>query len=218
MNLFIFFQERVSRAKLLQFVSGVRVSSYWITSFLFNFLTYLSTAFLVLASMYAFQEQGWSTVQEVFPAFVAMIFFGFSMLPITYVMSRLFSIPSSGLVRLATFYIFTGVAVWSVLLAMSVPKFGLTDKVNALKQSALIFPHFSLCHSLNNLNRINKMKYACHVRCKELPVCNPEQLQSEHIECIREYYWQLLFQYLFSLQNYPSSLCAFESQGILRVD
>lgn len=181
-------QERVSKAKLLQFVSGVNVSSYWITSFLFDFVTYVSTAFLVLATIFAFQEDGWSTMQEICPAFIALILFGFSMLPITYLMSRFFSIPSSGFVRMTIFYIFTGITVFFVIMAMSFPAFKLTDKANALKWFFLIFPHYSLSSSLNNLNTISTLDRVCDARCRQMPFCDRKMLCSLFKDCCRKFF------------------------------
>lgn len=181
-------QEKVSKAKLLQFVSGVNVSSFWITSFLFDFLTYIATAIIILLTIVAFQEEGWSTVHDLMPAFVALILFGFSMLPITYLMSRFFSIPSSGFVRMTIFYIFTGITVFFVIMAMSFPAFKLVDKANAIKWVFLIFPHYSLSSSLNNLNTISTMDRVCDIRCKQMPFCNRNLLCSIIKECCREYF------------------------------
>lgn len=106
--LMFYIRERVSKAKLLQFVSGLNVSTFWLTSFIFDFATYILTAFILVITLIAFQEDGWSTINDLTPAFVTLIVFGFSMLPMTFVSSLLFSIPSTGFVRMTIFFIFTG--------------------------------------------------------------------------------------------------------------
>lgn len=106
--LLFYIRERVSKAKLLQFVSGLNVSTFWITSFIFDFVTYIITAFILIITLIAFQEEGWSTIKDLTPAFVTLMIFGFSMLPITFVSSLLFSIPSTGFVRMTIAFIFTG--------------------------------------------------------------------------------------------------------------
>lgn len=103
-----YIKERVSKAKLLQFVSGLNVSTFWITSFIFDFATYILSAFILILTLWAFQEDGWKTVQDLSPAFVSLVLFGFSMLPITFLFSLVFSIPSTGFVRMTIFYVFTG--------------------------------------------------------------------------------------------------------------
>lgn len=106
--LMFYIKERVSKAKLLQFVSGLNVSTFWITSFIFDFVTYILTALVLVITLIAFQEEGWSSINDLMPAFVSLVVFGFSMLPMTFVSSLLFSIPSTGFVRMTIFFIFTG--------------------------------------------------------------------------------------------------------------
>lgn len=106
--LMFYIKERVSKAKLIQFVSGLNVSTFWTTSFLFDFATYILTAFILVLTLIAFQEDGWSSISDLTPAFVTLVVFGFAMLPMTFVSSLLFSIPSTGFVRMTIFYIFTG--------------------------------------------------------------------------------------------------------------
>lgn len=103
-----YIKERVSKAKLLQFVSGLNVSTFWTTSFLFDFATFVLTAIILMITLFAFQEDGWSTIKELTPAFVTLLAFGFSMLPLTFTASLMFSIPSTGFVRMTIFFIFTG--------------------------------------------------------------------------------------------------------------
>lgn len=103
-----YIKERVSKAKLLQFVSGLNVSTFWITSFIFDFATYIITAVILLVTLIAFQEEGWKTVNDLTPAFIALIAFGFSMLPMIFIASLMFSVPSTGFVRMTIFFIFTG--------------------------------------------------------------------------------------------------------------
>lgn len=106
--LMFYIKERVSKAKLLQFVSGLNISTFWITSFIFDFATYILTSLILAITLLAFQEEGWSTIKELTPAFISLVVFGFSMLPMTFVSSLLFSIPSTGFVRMTIFFIFTG--------------------------------------------------------------------------------------------------------------
>lgn len=101
-------KERVSKAKLLQHLSGLNVSTFWITSFLFDFATYILSTFIMLLVLWAFQVEGWKTMYDLTPIIVSLICFGFSMLPIIYLLSIIISVPSTGFVRISIFFIFTG--------------------------------------------------------------------------------------------------------------
>lgn len=103
-----YIKERVSKAKLLQYVSGLNISSFWITSFLFDYGTFILNCIVMISVLAVFQEDGWSTFGELMPGFVTLIVFGFSMLPISFLSSHLFEIPSTGFVRMTIVYVFTG--------------------------------------------------------------------------------------------------------------
>jgi ATP-binding cassette subfamily A (ABC1) protein 3 len=59
-----YIRERVSKAKHLQFVSGVNVVVFWGTSFLCDMVTYLLTMIAVLITFAALQEDGFKTPDE----------------------------------------------------------------------------------------------------------------------------------------------------------
>lgn len=103
-----YIKERVSKAKLLQYVSGLNVSSFWITSFLFDYGTFILNCIVMILVLAIFQEDGWSSFGELWSGFITLVIFGFSMLPISFLSSHLFDIPSTGFVRMTIVYVFTG--------------------------------------------------------------------------------------------------------------
>lgn len=169
-----YIKERVSRAKLLQFVSGVNVFTFWITALIWDYITFVITAIFSIATLAAFQEEGWSTFEELGRTFLILICFGFSMLPITYLAANLFTIPSTGFTRMAIFNIFSGVACFSTVFILSLDNFDLQDVAKGITWFFLIFPHFGLSVGLNNLNIINTLERTCS-RCVR-PACDPSQI------------------------------------------
>jgi ATP-binding cassette subfamily A (ABC1) protein 3 len=59
-----YIRERVSKAKHLQFVSGVNVVVFWGTSFLCDMATYLLTVIAILITFAILQEDGFKTPDE----------------------------------------------------------------------------------------------------------------------------------------------------------
>lgn len=57
-------RERVSKAKHLQFVSGVDITTFWGTSFVCDFITFFITSLCILVTLAAFQEDGFKTVDD----------------------------------------------------------------------------------------------------------------------------------------------------------
>lgn len=98
----------MSKAKLLQYLSGLSASIYWFSTFLFDFCTYVITILIALATIYAFQEEGWSNLEQLEPVFVIFICFGFAALPLTYTLSHFFTTHSIGFIRLIVIYMLTG--------------------------------------------------------------------------------------------------------------
>lgn len=58
-------RERVTKAKHLQFVSGVDVTTFWLTSFICDLLTFIFTSICLLITLVAFQEGGFQTFEEI---------------------------------------------------------------------------------------------------------------------------------------------------------
>lgn len=57
-----YIRERASEAKLLQFVCGLSVSTFWITNIIFDLINYVLNAVIVMAVVFAFQMDGWKTM------------------------------------------------------------------------------------------------------------------------------------------------------------
>lgn len=105
------FQERESRAKLLQFVSGARVITFWGTAFVWDYITYLLTILILVLVFSIFQETGWSSPEELSRVVIILVSFGYAVLPLTYIFSKFFTVPASGFTRMTMFYVFTG-TIW----------------------------------------------------------------------------------------------------------
>ncbi|XP_063703387.1 phospholipid-transporting ATPase ABCA1-like [Culicoides brevitarsis] len=175
-----YIKERISRSKLLQFVSGVNIASYWITGFLWDYFTFFCTAVISLLTIFVFQETGWSTVPEMGRCLLVLMCFIWAVLPFTYLASLLFTAPATGFTRLSIIYIFSGVAVFTVVFTMSFEGFKLKDTADLFTNIFLIFPHFALSDSLSNLNILNTVISVCDKRCSLLPNCKMEELCKAH--------------------------------------
>lgn len=101
-------QERTVRSKLLQFVSGANVLTFWLTAFLWDILTFVVTILFLVITFAAFQEEGWSTALELSRIFFILFIFVLAILPVTIFASRFFKDPADGFSVLSMIYIFTG--------------------------------------------------------------------------------------------------------------
>uniref|UniRef100_A0A182SZB0 ABC-2 type transporter transmembrane domain-containing protein n=1 Tax=Anopheles maculatus TaxID=74869 RepID=A0A182SZB0_9DIPT len=135
-----YIKERTSRAKLLQFVSGINVFTFWIVSFLWDFFTYIITALIYIATLAAFQEDGWSTFEELGRVFLVLLVFGIAFLPVTYLFSFWFEVPATGFVKMMIVNIFSGTIFFTAVFLLGFDGFDLKDVANGLEWAFMIFP------------------------------------------------------------------------------
>lgn len=83
-------KERVTRSKLLQFISGTNRFVYWLTSFFIDFTVFLSVIYIIVGVVAANQRAYFRTGEQIGTLLALFSFYGFSMLPLVYAMSFLF--------------------------------------------------------------------------------------------------------------------------------
>ncbi|KAH8409301.1 hypothetical protein KR009_012305 [Drosophila setifemur] len=154
-------KERESRAKLLQFVGGVKVWTFWLSQYICDFATYTVTALIVVITIVCFQETGLSTFPELGRYFLLLLLFGFAALPFIYIMSLFFKEPATGFARVSIVNIFCGMALFIVVVVMSSDFFDTKPTANILGWIFRIFPHFSLAMGLNKVYTNTATRNAC---------------------------------------------------------
>ncbi|XP_050098673.1 phospholipid-transporting ATPase ABCA3-like [Anopheles aquasalis] len=178
-----YIKERVTRSKLLQFVSGANVLAFWAVSFLWDFLTFFITVMFYVAILAAFQEDGWSTGEEIGRVILVMMVFGFAFLPVTYLFSFIFDIPASGFVKMMILNIFTGTIFFMTVFLLLFDGFDLRNVAEGMEWAFLIFPLFALSHSLSNMNIAVATAQVCNTQCQLIPNCTFEMLCREFPQC-----------------------------------
>ncbi|XP_034485230.1 ATP-binding cassette sub-family A member 3-like isoform X3 [Drosophila innubila] len=149
MYILFLIKERQSRAKLLQFVSGVRVWTFWLINYIWDFFTLTITCVIIIITIFCFQVEGFMKFDELGRYFLLLIVFAFAVLPFTYLLSLLFEDPATGFSRVTTINMIFGVVVFWVVWIMSMLG-DEEEKTSTLLSSIFrIFPHFSLVMGLN---------------------------------------------------------------------
>ena len=102
-------KERVTKAKHLQYVSGVHFVTFWLANMTWDFVNFLVPCAGILITFLCFNEDGFISFQQQGRFVLVFILYGWAMLPLMYLLSFLFSIPATGFTRTTMFNIFTGV-------------------------------------------------------------------------------------------------------------
>ncbi|XP_072500142.1 retinal-specific phospholipid-transporting ATPase ABCA4 isoform X1 [Notamacropus eugenii] len=146
-------QERVSKAKHLQFVSGVSPTTYWVTNFLWDIVNYAVSAGIVVGIFIGFQKRAYTSPNNL-PALIALLFlYGWAVIPMMYPASFLFDVPSTAYVVLSCTNLFIGINSTAITFVLELFENNRTLlRFSAmLRKALLIFPHFCLGRGLIDL-------------------------------------------------------------------
>ncbi|TTW24234.1 ATP-binding cassette sub-family A member 1 [Bagarius yarrelli] len=138
-------QERVSKAKHLQFVSGVNPAAYWVANFTWDMCNYVVPCLIVIVIFLCFQQKAYVSPQNLPALILLLVLYGWAITPMMYPASFVFSIPSTAYVVLTCINLFIGINGSIATFVMELfndPS--ITDINNIVKQVLLIFPHFCL--------------------------------------------------------------------------
>ncbi|XP_026873152.2 phospholipid-transporting ATPase ABCA1 isoform X2 [Electrophorus electricus] len=151
-------EERVSKAKHLQFVSGVKPIVYWTANFVWDMLNYTVPATMVVLIFISFQQESYVSEKNLPALVLLLLFYGWSITPLMYPASFMFSVPSTAYVVLTSINLFIGIngSVATFVLELFVDEH--LNKVNRiLKKVFLIFPHFCLGRGLIDMAKNQAM-------------------------------------------------------------
>uniref|UniRef100_A0A674GWN4 P-type phospholipid transporter n=1 Tax=Taeniopygia guttata TaxID=59729 RepID=A0A674GWN4_TAEGU len=169
-------QERVTKAKHLQFVSGVSPVTYWLTNFMWDIMNYALSAGMVVAIFAGFNKKAYASPANL-PVLVALLLlYGWAVIPMMYPASSFFSIPSTAYVALSCINLFVGINSSAITFILelfennpSLLKFNKT-----LKNVLLVLPHFCLGRGLIDL-AMNQAVTELYARFGEEHVSDPFQ-------------------------------------------
>uniref|UniRef100_A0A8C3DLH2 P-type phospholipid transporter n=1 Tax=Corvus moneduloides TaxID=1196302 RepID=A0A8C3DLH2_CORMO len=169
-------QERVTKAKHLQFVSGVSPVIYWITNFMWDIVNYALSAGMVVAIFAGFNKKAYASPTNLPVLIALLLLYGWAVIPMMYPASSFFSIPSTAYVALSCINLFVGINSSAITFILelfennpSLLKFNKT-----LKNVLLVLPHFCLGRGLIDL-AMNQAVTEVYARFGEEHVSDPFQ-------------------------------------------
>uniref|UniRef100_A0A3B4B8V1 P-type phospholipid transporter n=1 Tax=Periophthalmus magnuspinnatus TaxID=409849 RepID=A0A3B4B8V1_9GOBI len=156
-------EERVSKAKHLQFVSGVQPVLYWLANFTWDMINYTVPATMVVFIFLAFQQQSYVSDTNLPALILLLLLYGWSITPLMYPASFIFSVPSTAYVFLTSINLFIGIngSIATFVLELFVDQH-LNEVNRILKKVFLVFPHFCLGRGLIDMAKNQAMADAFH--------------------------------------------------------
>ena len=123
-------RERETRAKHLQMVSGLHFATYWLANFMGDLVNFLIPCAGILITFLIFNEDGLVSADQQGRFVLVFLLYAWAMLPLMYLLSYLFTVPSSGFTRIAMFNIFFGNPIIPTAKSVLIINY---YRVNALK-------------------------------------------------------------------------------------
>nr|XP_043888228.1 phospholipid-transporting ATPase ABCA1-like [Solea senegalensis] len=151
-------QERVTKAKHLQFVSGVNPTIYWLANFAWDMCNYIIPCLIVIVIFLAFQQKAYVSPPNLPALILLLILYGWSITPMMYPASFIFSVPSTAYVVLTCVNLFIGINGSIATFFMELFDDDNISRINDIvKQVLLIFPHFCLGRGLIDMAKNQAM-------------------------------------------------------------
>uniref|UniRef100_A0A3Q3WL83 ABC transporter domain-containing protein n=1 Tax=Mola mola TaxID=94237 RepID=A0A3Q3WL83_MOLML len=151
-------QERVSKAKHLQFVSGVNPTVYWLANFAWDICNYIIPCVIVIVIFLCFQQEAYVSPANLPALILLLIMYGWSIIPMMYPASFIFSVPSTAYVVLTCINLFIGINGSLATFVMELFDDDNVTRINDIvKQVLLIFPHFCLGRGLIDMAKNQAM-------------------------------------------------------------
>uniref|UniRef100_A0A7N5ZRN0 P-type phospholipid transporter n=1 Tax=Anabas testudineus TaxID=64144 RepID=A0A7N5ZRN0_ANATE len=153
-------QERVNKAKHMQFISGVQPFLYWLANFVWDMCNYIVPATLVIIIFVCFQQDAYVSSTNLPVLALLLLLYGWSITPLMYPASFFFKIPSTAYVVLTSVNILIGIngSVSTFVLELFGSNIGGINDI--LKNVFLIFPHFCLGRGLIDMVKNQAMSDA----------------------------------------------------------
>ncbi|KAF7654765.1 hypothetical protein LDENG_00065320, partial [Lucifuga dentata] len=151
-------QERVNKAKHLQFVSGVNPAVYWLANFAWDMCNYIIPCLIVIVIFLCFQQKAYVSPANLPALILLLILYGWSITPMMYPASFIFSVPSTAYVVLTCINLFIGINGSVATFVMELFDDENVSHINGIvKQVLLIFPHFCLGRGLIDMAKNQAM-------------------------------------------------------------
>ncbi|KAK9410931.1 ATP-binding cassette sub-family A member 12 [Crotalus adamanteus] len=156
-------KEHQTKAKQLQHISGLGVTSYWVTNFIYDMVYFLVPVILSVGVISAFQIPAFFNDKNLLAVFLLLLLFGYSTFSWMYLLAGIFKETGMAFIVYVCINLFFGVntiITHSVVFLLSQEKAtdkNLHDLAETLRHIFLIFPQFCFGYGLIELSQYNAL-------------------------------------------------------------
>ncbi|XP_040492497.1 ATP-binding cassette sub-family A member 3-like [Ursus maritimus] len=155
--------ERVTKAKHIQFLSGVYVPVYWLSALLWDFIIFFITCCLLLVTFKFCQLDIYIMDYHFLDTMLIFTLYGWSAIPLMYLLSFLFTRSTSAYIKLVLFNYLSG--IFSLLIDATL-QFEVQHKMSRttrafILDSLLLFPNYNLAKCISDYFTFYQIKKWC---------------------------------------------------------
>ncbi|XP_044533206.1 phospholipid-transporting ATPase ABCA3-like [Gracilinanus agilis] len=152
--------ERVIKAKHIQFVSGVYVIHFWLSSLLWDLTVFFIPCLLLLGIFKIFDIKAFTEDNHPADALLILMLYGWSIIPLMYLMSFFFMAGATAFIRLIMFNFFSGIITLIILYVTGFKALKLEKVTDILDKVFLLLPNHCLGMCLSSFyNNFQSKKY-----------------------------------------------------------
>ncbi|VEL34504.1 unnamed protein product [Protopolystoma xenopodis] len=168
--------ERACKAKHLQFVSGVHLSMYWLSTYIWDICMFVIISGLILAIIVQYNVEVFMFgTERLLMIFITFLLFGWASIPQMYLLSYLFSTPASGLVGMGAFSIISAFLASLTVMLLSLPQISLQLVAIRLSRAfSAIFPSYAFVSALFLIVQNYEFRKICDNPLIDVICENPE--------------------------------------------
>ncbi|KAG1683894.1 ATP-binding cassette sub-family A member 17 [Nymphon striatum] len=137
-------KERVVRAKHLQVISGVNLATFWITTFIWDFINYSIPCIIIIITFFIFNNEDFTEGIVLGPLISLLVMHAFGILPVIYCMSFLFTVPVNGQSKTSQLMIITGFSSMICVIILEMPQIGNPELSKILDWIFSLIPMYCL--------------------------------------------------------------------------
>lgn len=154
-------QEGSSKAKHLQFISGIQLSNFWISRLIWDLFVYSIPCLVIVILFIVSGLEAYSTEGRAGVAFLIFVLQGWAVIPLTYLLSFMFKEPSTGYARIIILNMFLGLLMYFVVEILKVDDFGLLDVANILDNFFMLLPPYAMAVAIDDLYIMYQTRFVC---------------------------------------------------------
>ncbi|XP_042639274.1 phospholipid-transporting ATPase ABCA3-like [Orycteropus afer afer] len=192
--------ERVTKVKHIQLVTGIYVFIYWFSALLWDFIIFFISCCLLLVILKYCKVDVFVMDDNSLDTMMLLMLYGWSAIPLMYLMSFLYSESTTAYIKLVLFNYFSG--IFSLLIDITL-QYNLETKISNgtrtfILNALLLFPNYNLAKALEDYSNIYHEKALCYRLEHPAPYVDCSKIKIKNVYSLKE---NMIGKYLITMST-----------------